>query len=164
MRKHTVLTTLALAFSLIILTQFATTQVRANEIKADLNIDPDSLRLTEEGFGMWMTAYIGLPEGYNVTDIIVSSVTLHVLGESFGVSMDIKGNELMYEIKGDKLIVKFDRVMVTRLLWSMIDHMTLHIREKGPLDLEVTGELDDGTTFRGKDTITVFFTQPLIQP
>jgi len=37
--------------------------------------------------------------------------------------------------------------------------MTLHIREKGPLDLEVTGKLDDGTTFRGSDTITVFFTQ-----
>jgi len=151
MRKHTVLTTLALAFSLIILTQFATTQVRANEITANLNIDPDSMLLTEEGFGMWITAYIGLPEGYNVNNIIVSSVTLNVLGKPFGVSMS--------DIKGDKLMVKFDRVMVTRWLWSMSDHMTLHIREKGPLDLEATGKLDDGTTFRGSDTITVFFTQ-----
>lgn len=152
MRKHKVLMTLALAFSLIILTQLVTTQVRANTIPADVNIDPDSLLLKEEGYGKWITAYIGLPKDYNVNNIDVSSVTLEVIGIPVWVSM--------YDIQGNKLMVKFDRAMVTSWLWSMIDHMSLHVKEKGPLELEVTGELDDGTTFRGKDTIRVFFTQP----
>jgi len=159
MRKHTVLMALALAFSLIILTQLVTTHVRANIITADVNIDPDSLLLMKEetDHGRWMTTYIGLPEDYNVTDIIVSSVTLWVLGRPFEVAM--QGDRLMYDIQGNKLMVKFDRAMVTSWLWSMIDHMSLQIKEKRPLELEVTGKLYDDTTFQGKDTITVFFTQ-----
>jgi hypothetical protein len=152
MRKHTVLMALVLAFSVMVGIQLATSDVRANGIKANVDIDPDSLLLKEEGYGKWITAYIGLPEGYNVNNIDVSSVTLWVMGNPvWRVQSDIQGNKLM---------VKFDRVRVVTLLWSMIDHMSLHIKEKGPLELEVTGKLDDGTTFRGKDTIRVFFTQP----
>lgn len=151
MRKHTVLTSLALAFSLIILTQLVTTQVSANAIPANVDIDPDSLLLTEEGYGKWITAYIGLHEDYNVSNIAVSSVTLEVMGRHFYV--------LMHDIQGDKLMVKFDRVMVVSWIWSMIDHMSLHLREKEPLELEVTGKLYDGTAFQGSDTIIVFFTQ-----
>jgi len=152
MRKHVVLIVLALAFSLTILTQFVTTQVSANGIIADVDIDPDSLLLKEEGYGKWITAYIGLPEGYNVNNINVSTVTLEVMGGQVSVSR--------YDIQENKLMVKFDRTMVTSWLWSMIDHMSLHVKEKAPLDFVVTGKLDDGTTFRGKDTIIVFFTQP----
>ena len=154
MRKHVVLIVLALAFSLTILTQFVTTQVSANGIKADVDIDPDSLLLKEEGYGKWITAYIGLPEGYDVNNINVSSVTLEVMGGHVSVSM--------HDIQENKLMVKFDRTMVINWLWSMIEHMSPHVKEE--VTLEVTGKLDDGLTFRGSDTIRVFFTESLIQP
>jgi len=155
MRKHTVLTALALAFSLIILTQFAATQVRANEITADLNIDPDSLLLTEESHGKWITAYIGLPEGYDVNNINVSSVRLHIMESNVSVSM--------YDVQGNKLMVKFDRAMVVSLIWlSISGHMAIPPPPyaKEPVPLEVTGTLYYGTTFRGSDQITVFFAPP----
>jgi len=160
MRKHTVLMALVLAFSVMILPQLVTTQVRANGIKADVDIDPDSLLLKEEGYGNWITVHIGLPEGYDVNNINMSTVTLWVLGSPVGVAM--KGDKLMYDLQGNKLMVKFDRAMVINLLWSMIGHMLPHVKEEATL--EVTGKLYDGTAFRGSDTIRVFFTQPLTQP
>lgn len=151
MRKRTVLVTFALAVSLIILTQLATTHVSANGITANVDIDPDSLLLTEDGNGEWITAYIGpLPDDYNVSNIDVSSVTLDVMGYHVYV--------LRYDIQENKLMVKFDRAMVISLLWSMVEHMSPHVKEK--VTLEVAGILYDGTTFRGSDTIRVFFTQP----
>jgi len=153
LRKYTVLTALALTFSLIISTQLVTTQVRANGIRADVNIDPDSLLLKEEGNGNWITAYIGLPEGYDVENINVSSVTLNVMGKNVTVSKS--------DIQENKLMVKFDRVTVVsqiREQLPMMIHMTPHVKEE--VTLEVTGKLtDDTTTFQGTDTIRVFFTQ-----
>jgi len=153
MRKHTVLMALALAFSLIMMTQLVTTQVSANGITANVNIDPDSLLLTEEGNGKWITAYIGLPDSYDVNNINVSSVTLEVMGKNVTVSK--------YDIQGNKLMVKFDRAIVVsqiRELLPMMVHMTPHVKEE--VTLEVTGKLCDGTAvFRGSDTIKVFITQ-----
>jgi len=153
LRKYTVLTALALTFSLIISTQLVTTQVRANGIRADVNIDPDSLLLKEGGNGNWITAYIGLPEGYDVENINVSTVTLNVMGKNVTVSKS--------DIQENKLMVKFDRVTVVsqiREQLPMMIHLTPHVKEE--VTLEVTGKLtDDTTTFQGSDTIRVFFTQ-----
>ena len=149
MRKLMVLMTLALAFSLIVWTQFVAPSARANVIPADVDIDPDSLVLKEGGHGKWITVYIELPEGYDVNNINVSSVTLVVMGVHVSVSW--------YGIQEDELIVKFDRAFVVSVLLSMSEHMTPHVKQK--VTLEVIGTLYDGTVFRGSDTIRVFSTQ-----
>ncbi len=148
MRRYTVLVTLALTFSLLIGIQVVTTQVRANVIAANVDIDPDSLLLKEGGHGMWITAHIGFPEGYDVNNVNVSSVMLDVMGSHVPVSKS--------DIQGDILMVKFDRAMVTSFLWSMVEHMSPHV--KSAVTLTVTGSLNDGDTFEGSDTINVFYT------
>lgn len=74
MRRHTALAALALMLSLAIGIQLVTTQVMANVITADLDIDPDTLNLKSDG--KFVTAYIELPEGYNVADIVLETVCL----------------------------------------------------------------------------------------
>lgn len=147
MRKHTILTALALTFSLIIGIQLVTTQVRANVIPVCVNIDPDVLLLKNGGVGKWTTAYIELPNGYDVNNIDMSSVTLKVLGNNVSASM--------CEIQGKRLMAKFDRADVIRFLWPMIDHMSP--RAKQDVTLTVTGKYN-GDVFEGSDTIKVIYT------
>ena len=152
MRKHMVLTVLALMCSLIIGIQLVTTQVMANSIPADVDIDPDSLLMKKDlrAVGKWITVYIKLPEEYDVHDINVSSVVLKINSEEVGV--------LRSDIQDDKLMVKFDRAMVTNLIWWIIGHMSPHVKHE--VTLIVTGNLDNGDTFEGSDTIKVFSNQP----
>jgi len=153
MRKHMVLTVLAVAFSLLIGIQLVTTQVSANAIQADVSVNPDSLLLTEEGNqGKWITAMVKLPKGYDVNDINASSVTFKVAE----IGQDITWS--MYKIQGNILMAKFDRALLISLLWSMIEHMSPHAKQE--VTLTVTGTLNDGSPFGGIDTIRVFFTQP----
>ena len=149
MRKLVVLTVLVLTLSLMIWTQFVTS-VSANVITASVKIDPDALLLREGGYGNWITAMIRLPDGYDTGNIDVSSVALEVMGSEVPVSM--------YEAQGNKLMVKFDRALVISLLLPMTGHMSPHVKQE--VTLEVVGTLFDGNTFRGSDTIRVFFTQP----
>ena len=150
MRKHMVLTVLALMFSLITGFQLVATQVRANSLTADVDIDPDSLLLKDEerGYGKWITAYIGLPDGYDVNNISVSSVTLEVIGGHVSVSR--------YDVQGNILMVKFDRAIVISFLWPMIEHMSPRVKHE--VTLTVTGNLCDGDAFEGSDSIKVFYT------
>ncbi|TET18898.1 hypothetical protein E3J74_08955 [Candidatus Bathyarchaeota archaeon] len=150
MRKHTILTALALTFSLIIGIQLVITQVRANGIIADVDIKPNSLLLKEGGHGKWITAHIWFSEeDYDVNNIDISSVTLEVMGGHVPVSR--------YNIEGNILMVKFDRGMVIGFLWSMIQHMSPRV--KSEVTFKVTGNLNGGNPFEGSDKIRVFFTQ-----
>ena len=124
-----------------------TSQVRASIIQADVHIDPDVLLLKDDGCGMWITAHIGLPEGYDVNNIDVSSVTLKVLGSDVSVAM--------YKFQGKKLMVKFDRARVISFLEPMIGHMSPRVKQA--VTLTVTGEYNSDT-FEGSDTIRVFYT------
>jgi hypothetical protein len=148
MRKHIVLIALAILLSLAIGMQFVTSQVHANVISADVDIDPDALQLKEEGYGKWITAYIDLPQDYDVNNINISSVTLGVLGGQVSVSK--------YDVQGDVLMVKFDRAIVISFLWSMVVHMSPRVKQE--LSLTVVGNLYDGDAFEGSDTIKVFYT------
>lgn len=149
MRKHTVLTALALTFSLIVGIQLVITQVKANVIPANVDIRPNSLLLKEGGYGKWITAHIWFSEeDYDVNNIDISSVTLEVMGGHVPVSR--------YNIKGNVLMVKFDRAMVIDFLWPMIQHMAPHVKHEVPL--KVMGNLYDHNTFEGIDTIQVFYT------
>jgi len=153
MRKHTVLTALTLAISLIIGIQLVTSNVRADYIKADVDIDPDTLNLKNDG--KFITTYIELP-GYNVADIVLETVHLEgipaITDPTYGF---VKDPDLM-DHDGDGVLermVKFDRATVISLL---IQHMSPNV--KVAVTLEVTGNLVDGNAFEGSDTIRVFFT------
>ena len=108
-------------------------------IEAEIDIDPDTLNL--KGKGIWITAYIELPENYDVNDIDVNIILLN--GE---VSAESKPTEIDdYDIDEiPDLMVKFDKSDVCEIL------------ETGnEVEITITGELIDGTQFEGSDTIRV---------
>ena len=97
-------------------------------INVSVNITPETLNLRSKGV---FTAFITLPEDYNVTDINISTV------ECEDAPADSKKR-----IEGDTFIAKFNRQEVNV---SPDDEVTLN----------VTGKLNDGTPFEGNDTIRV---------
>lgn len=98
-------------------------------IPATVRIEPETLNLKRKGV---FTAFIALPEGYNVADIDINTVVCEG-------AKAVKGM-----IDGTVFIAKFDRE---------------DLRESLPagdaVELTVTGELKDGTSFKGSDTIRV---------
>lgn len=106
-------------------------------VHATVDIKPDTLNLKSKS--KRITAYIELPEGYNVDDVDIYTVTLNNTGQA----------ELHPAKIGDydndgvlDLMVKFDRVLVVDLL------------SVGEATLTITGEVA-GTPFQGSDTIRV---------
>ena len=115
-------------------------------ISVTIDIDPDTLNLKRKG--KWITCHIELPEGYDVSDIDVSTVMLNgeIQAESHPTEIgDYDGDGI------PDLMVKFNRAALT----SHIYH-ALGIRH-GNGTLTITGQLTDGTTFEGSDTIKVMF-------
>jgi len=113
---------------------------------ATIDIDPNTLNLKSRS--KWITCYIELLEGYDVSDIDISTVMLN--GE---IQAELHPTEIGdYDTDGiPDLMVKFDRAALT----SHIYH-TLGIRH-GHVTLTVTGQLTDGTMFEGGDTIKIKF-------
>lgn len=103
---------------------------------ATVDIDPNTLNLKSQG--KWITAYVTLPEGYDVGDIDISTVQLDgIIDAAWGD-----------DCEDDALMVKFDR-----------DAVIAYLEGKGlalPTDvtLKVTGGIGD-LTFEGSDTIRV---------
>jgi len=97
-------------------------------ISAAVDIDPDTLNLKSRG--KWITCYIRLPEGYNVSEISNGTI---LLNDNIPAEWtDIQDNVFM---------AKFNRTKV-------IDLMTF-----GNQTIKITGELTDGTPFEGTDII-----------
>jgi len=137
-------------FSLIIGIQLITTQVEANTIQADVNIDPDTLNLKSSG--SFIVVYIELPEGYNVSDIVLETVHLEGVPAITDTTYGFVNDPDLMDRDGDgkmELMVKFDRTSVI----LTIEHMSPIFRQEIPL--EVRGNLIDGTSFKGSDTIKV---------
>ena len=109
-----------------------------------IDIDPDILNLKSKG--KWITAYIEFPEGYNVSDINISSI---LLNGTIPVDMNAPTAVGDYDNDGiPDLMVKFNRTAVCQLILSkgvMVGNVTL----------TVSGKLYDGTEFEGSDTIRV---------
>ncbi len=97
-------------------------------ITATIDVDPDTLNLKSNG--KWITCYIELPEGYNVSDIDVSTILLN----------DTVPAEWS-DIQDNVLMVKFNRTAIISLL------------DAGNQTIKITGELADGTPFEGTDMI-----------
>jgi len=111
----------------------------AFDLTATVDIKPDTINVNMKG--KWITAYITLPEGYNVSDIDTSSIVLQGLFEPEWSN-----------IEEDVLMVKFDAFGVTDYLLGQWQHMGL---KQAPIPLEVTGQLEDGTRFSGTDTVEI---------
>ncbi len=95
----------------------------------DIEIKPETLNLVSQGV---FTAFIQLPEEYSVADIDIETI------ESDGTEA-IRGN-----IRGnDTLVVKFNRQ-------DLVD-----VSVGDEVEIIITGELIDGTKFKGTDTIRI---------
>jgi len=103
-------------------------------IQATIDIDPDTLNLKSKG--TWITAYIELPEGYDIYDVDIETIKLHYNNNSVEAEW---GN-----IQGTVYMVKFERDLVKELLNGV----------EGDVELKVTGEVAN-TPFEGTDTIRV---------
>ncbi len=117
----------------------AAAQTNDPVIPSSIDIDPDTLNLKSKGNRI--TAYIELPEGYDVAHIDIGSILLN--GE---VPAENKPTEIGdYDDDGlPDLMVKFDRSDVCEILdpWDEVE-------------ITVIGELTDETPFQGSDTIRV---------
>ncbi|MGB7531423.1 MAG: hypothetical protein WA977_00385 [Halobacteriota archaeon] len=114
------------------------TEVKANWIEgtfgcdlAEVRIEPETLNLKSKGV---FTAFITLPESYDIADINVSTVECE--GASVVNSSIIPGI--------DTLRVKFDR-----------EDLRKDLPAGDAVTMRVTGEMQTGKIFEGRDTIRV---------
>ncbi len=110
------------------------------EITGTLDFDPDTVNLASKG--KWVTAYIELPKGYNVTDIVVSSLLLNDV-----VPADQSHKPIIGDVDHDgipDLMVKFSR-----------DALQQHLVVGADQRVFVSGHLSDGTMILGYDMIKV---------
>lgn len=111
-------------------------------VEATVIINPDTLNLTSSG--KWVTAYIELPQGFQPSDIDLSSVTLSLAGAQPGQTIQASGPSGIGDYNGDgvnELMVKFDRQKLSSLL------------SPGSATLRVSGKLPQGRYFEGTNTI-----------
>jgi len=118
-------------------------------ISATVDIDPDALKLWSKG--RWITAYIELPEGYSVNDIIVSSIKLD------SVLADLEHTEI-----GDHdsdnipdLMVKFSRAEIVSSILNEVETPSKFLNTT----LTLIGRLHDRTSLKGNCIVkTIYFT------
>jgi len=126
-------------------------------IPATVDIDPDTLNRHSQG--NFVTAYVELPEPWDVADIDVSTVKLAVEGEAAAVSAESDptgvGN---YDNDGipDRM-VKFDRAAVIALVADVTAPSTVTFTVSGIVD-------PPGRTFAGSDTVRLVDPEPEPSP
>lgn len=126
------------------------------QTETTIDIDPDTLNLIDKG--KWITAYIEFPEGYNVTDINVSTILLNG-----SIPIDINAPLTIGDYDNDSipdLMVKFDRAEVISYILANIDTTKLYEERFMTVTLTITGKLNDGTPFQGSTTIRVILLMP----
>jgi len=132
------------AITTIIATLFLVAMLASNVfpvsalISATIDVEPDTLNAKSSG--RWITCYVELPEGYDVSDIDIFTIMLeHTIPLDSGAPTEIGD----YDEDGiPDLMVKFDKASIIELL------------DTGEVTLTITGEVD-GTPFEGSDTIRV---------
>jgi parallel beta-helix repeat protein len=120
-------------------------------ITATIDVDPDNLNLGSKG--KWVTAYIELPEGYDIADINVSSILLNG-----GIPVDVNAPIAIGDYDNDSipdLLVKFNRDEVATYILDCIDTAELYINRFMTATLKITGKLNDETRFQGNYTIRI---------
>lgn len=126
-------------------------------VSAEVVISPKCLNLRSRG--RWITVFIGLPEGYNVRKVDVSSIMLNdsLRAEKVVALLDCDGDRRL------ELMVKFDRQAVIDLILKASLRASRCVRGFGVVTLSVTGKLKDGTAFQGSDNVMVIYKIPRIR-
>jgi len=114
-------------------------------IPATIDIDPDTLKLKHRS--EWITAYIELPEGYNVNNIDANTILLNST-----IPLDVEAPTAVGDYDADgipDLMVKFNRAEVIGFIETMDFDEIGRFRE---VTLTVYGTVS-GEVFDGSDTI-----------
>ncbi|UCH31912.1 MAG: hypothetical protein JSV05_00465 [Candidatus Bathyarchaeota archaeon] len=115
-------------------------------IVAILDIDPDTLNLRSQG--SWITVYIELPNGHEVSDINVSTVLLNDTIPAESHPMDVEDHD---EDNITDLMVKFNRADVI----DFISNSLASTEKFQIVTLTVTGTLSTLPQFEGSDEIRI---------
>jgi len=120
---------------------------------ATLEINPRTLNLRSKG--QWITCYTELPIGYDPSEICLSSLLLNDT-----IRVDQSAPSAIGDYDGDgimDLMVKFERNQVISYILSQVRDLT----RLTTVSLTVTGNLNDGTAFKGSDMVTVILPKPI---
>jgi hypothetical protein len=123
-------------------------------ISANACVSPETLNLKSKG--KWITAYIQLPERYNPEDIDASTILLNgtiqpVLDPKYDFVTN--SSEYLVDHNNDGILermLKFDRATLASFIYQRVGMQS-------DVTLTITGELLDGTLFKGTNTISVFW-------
>jgi parallel beta-helix repeat protein/predicted outer membrane repeat protein len=103
-------------------------------IPATIRVTPRTLNLTSNG--NWISCDISLPDTYEIGDVVVGSI---------GLNVHVKPERSEINEIQQKLLVKFSRSETQDVLGDAEDSALLTVR----------GKLQDGTDFKGHDTIKI---------
>jgi len=122
-------------------------------VTATVDVDPDAINLLSHSG--WITAYIELSAGFNVADINATTILLNgtipsVLNPKYGYVTN--SSECLVDNDDDgilELMVKFNKTELTSYIYQVLGI------KHGNIMLTISGNLMDGETFEGSDTIKV---------
>jgi len=156
MRKRLILTVCMLCLFLVVGVLVLRAPFATFGIGATVDIYPKTLNLKSNG--TFVTAYIELPEGYDVSDINVTTVFLDGT-----IPADLRLWEIGdYDKDGvPDMMVKFDRQAMINYIWTFkLYHMGIEppsIPKEGvEVEFAITGSLNT-ENFEGSDTIRVVY-------
>ncbi len=135
---------------------------RIRFLSATVDIQPENLNLKgarARRVGKWITAYIELPENYDVSEIDVASIMLNntiPVDPNAPIAIEDYDNDGILD-----LMVKFDKQSVIDYILSKIDSAELGKKTHIIVTLTICGSLNDGTSFYGSTTIKL--TIPIVR-
>ena len=124
-------------------------------INATVDVNPKALNLRSRG--KWITAYIELPEGYNIQDINASTIMLNdaISAKPKPIAVGDHDEDGILD-----LMVKFDRTNVISYILANVNNTKLIEERFMRVTLTITGKLNDGTPFKGSDIIKIVMPMP----
>ncbi|UCF09097.1 MAG: hypothetical protein JSW28_05295 [Thermoplasmata archaeon] len=133
-----------------------------NALNAEIDLKPDHLNLKSRG--KWVTGYIELPSGYEPAEIDISTIKLKLILENpFQLpSIPVERQEVVigdYDNDGiSDLMVKFLRIKLGELIYS--DSFVTKQVQSGAYNIQVSGQLTQGISFKGYDNFALTFRIP----
>ena len=146
MRLYSTRVVLAILFLTVVGIQLLMHPIAGSAIEASVEIKPESLNLEERGL---ITAFIALPDPYNVSDIDVDTIKLHVKDAGDYVT------PIKCIIADGMLIAKFDAANVAdHILTNLVHMQIIPPQTKHPIDLVIEGMVNE-KAFEGSARIWV---------
>jgi len=125
-------------------------------VVATVDVVPNTLNLKSKA--AHVKAFIELPEGYDVSEIVVSTILLNGT-----VAVDVGAAVELGDYDGDgvpDLMVKFSGAEVCEYIENNVDLSVLDGEKSVDVCLTVTGELSNTIMFQGSDTVKVKMPMP----